>query len=212
MEEDNNNLDQKDLKDLSNSMDDFVKALKSAPDDSWWITKKYYNFKYWFEDKIYYSYFPDWARYGWNKYKNFWYEQISSRLNHRNKWAIPPRTFCDFDYLITEFCYKFIISYVEEQKCFETIVIEEPNHSKIKEIYEFAKTGRNKLLKERDAAYPPLSDDWIEKLGSGEGLVYKEKKSYEELYGEVDRLEKILKDKDDEYIFWLVSHRNSLWT
>jgi hypothetical protein len=37
------------------------------------------------------------------------------------------------------------------------------------------------------------------------------KKTYEELYGEVNRLEKLLYDTDSAYMVWLVKFRNILW-
>ena len=72
-------------------------------------------------------------------------------------------------------------------------------------------TKQNKNMKTKTA-----SDGTIFRVFSGANGNYvaaeDNKKTYEELYGEVNRLEKLLYDTDTAYMVWLVKNRNTLWT
>lgn len=102
-----------------------------------------------------------------------------------------------------------IIDFVEGEECFQRIdwtYTEEQKVSaeKLKQIYSWAKTERKKKEYEMWAAYPnptPSLDD-----------INNQKYKYEELYGEVNRLEKFIDDKDTEYLTWIVQNREYLWT
>jgi hypothetical protein len=158
-------------------------------------------------------------------WSSFWYEQISSRLRPRNKWLAKklPRTWCDKVQLIPLVLYEMIIHFVEEEKCFERLeYCNIPEEEKmIKEIYHWAKTGRKAFIEKIDNSYPPLEETGFESIKTGEvdelGRPYyelksKSKKSYEELYGELNKLEAEFASIDDKYLNWIVLNRARLWT
>jgi hypothetical protein len=160
-----------------------------------------------------------------SRWDSFWYEQISSRLRPRNKWLTKklPRTRCDKVELITIVLYEMIIHFVEEEKCFERLEYRDiPEEEKIiKEIYDWAKTGRKAFIEKIDNSYPPLEETGFESIKTGEvdelGRPYyelksKSKKSYEELYGELNKLEAEFTSIDNKYLSWIVLNRERLWT
>jgi len=164
----------------------FWKSLQDKYDFlcPWWRNEKWYNIKCWFNPKT------KWIR---KAVDNGWH---------------------DLDYCYTQLMFAGIINYVEGEKCFETIMWvtpqEKKHKKKIEEIYKWAKTGRAELQKKIKAAYPPLETPIS--LPMRYASAEDNKKTYEELYGEVNRLEKLLYDTDTAYMIWLVKNRNTLWT
>ena len=150
----------------------------------WWREKKWYSIKCWF------------------KPKNKWATKAIS-----NQWQ-------DLDTVYVNVLFAGIINYVEGEKCFETIMWVTPQEKrykkKIEEIYKWAKTGRKELQDKIENAYPPFEVGWMTKLNTKSQQECKE--DYEKLYGEVNRLEKLLYDTDTQYLTWLVTNRNVLWT
>ena len=151
-------------------------------------------------------------------WRDLWY-RIDCWVCPRNKWArnAVGNSWLDLDSVYVNILFAGIISYVEEQDALnfidwkhhkDTIAAER----KIKEIYKWAKTGRATLQKRIDAAYPQTT---VNKTGIGDMLQRSPedaKKTYDELYGEVNRLEKLLYDTDSMHLTWLIRHRNILWT
>ena len=151
-----------------------------------------------------------------NKYfwKDLWYDQISSRVRPRQKWVYKclPRQWQDKDSVVRLVLFECIIHFVEREKCFETIVWTWGDGSKkvvakIREIYDWIKVVRPQMEAKMWDAYPPMRKidvlDWVKAST---------KEEYESKYGEVDRLEKYIDDKDTEYLQWIVVNRSSLWT
>jgi hypothetical protein len=144
-------------------------------------------------------------------WKDFYYKQISSRINPRQKWLIKkiPRTYCDKVELIRILLYECIIQFVEKdgEDCFNVVDWEwnkdvKDEGDKIKEIYNWIKIERPLKEKEMWASYPEAD---IFNLN-------KNKKSYEEKYGRVNELEKYIEDKDEKYLIEIVKLRRCLWT
>lgn len=159
------------------------------------------------------------------RFKHFWYEQVSTRIRPRNKWVnkYVPRTWTDKTELIPQLLYGSIIHYVEGEKCFQTIEYSHIPETKqmLEEIYNWAKTGRELHREKIMNAYPPIDETAFDMVPIGEfdskGEQYysferKSTKSYEELYGEVNRLEVELKNIDDKYLTWIVLNKETLWT
>ena len=126
-----------------------------------------------------------------NKYfwTNFWYEQISSRIRPRNKWATKciPRTWVDKDSIFELVLYAGIIDFVEKERCFDVTdwsydETHKQNDNKIREIYSWAKTGRKEKEEEMSAAYPK-ENDLSDIKNWGKNVT---KESYNALYGKVD--------------------------
>jgi hypothetical protein len=114
----------------------------------------------------------------------------------------------DLDHVYENILFAGLINFVEKEKCFEVntwLTIEEKKaKKKIQEIYNWAKTGKFELQKKIDNAYPEMTLDKIE-----EGV---SKKTYKQLYGEVNKLEKLLEDTNTKYMVWLIENRKILWT
>jgi len=72
----------------------------------------------------------------------------------------------------------------------------------IRDIYHYITVERPALEQQRDNSYPPM-DDITKPLKKGE---------YETLYGEVNRLEKLLEEKDTDNLVRIVKLRGYLWT
>lgn len=105
--------------------------------------------------------------------------------------------------------------------------IREPIRKELEQAYEYIKTDRAILQKELDAAYPTainggcmldrivphLTEDGTEihgwKMKSCEEMYGM---SYEKAYAEVNRLEKLITDRDTECMMIIVKNREYLWT
>jgi len=145
-------------------------------------------------------------------YPYFWHDlkyKIKCFFNPRNKWVKKAigNQWHDLDYVYEEILFAGIINYVEGEKCFERVLWKSPEEKatkkKILEIYNWAKTGRDKFKKNVDSAYPEVDLD---------NLFNVDTDSYNKLYGKVNKLEEELRDKDTEYLVWLVKNRSVLWT
>jgi hypothetical protein len=154
-------------------------------------------------------------------WRNFWYEQIDSRFFPRQKWLIKkiPRTFCDKD-ILWEICIlEGIKHYVEKDYGlgydigdyeFSQNDPEFPEHQKkfdkeVKENYDLIKIElpRLELLLEKKWDKIPHYD--LDDINNP-------KKTYEERYGEVDRIEKEIDDIKTRIMVWAISKRNCIWT
>ncbi len=153
---------------------------------------------------------------------DFLYKQISCRFNPRNLWLINkiPRTWVDKDTIIEICLLECIKHYVEGEGALEYFEDgqkdpEYPEHQKIrdrqiKENYELATKKLPKLESQ-------LQKEWekIMFLKPGEDLLKylnDTSKSYEEKYGEINRLEKEIHDLKTKVMVWVVENREYLWT
>lgn len=124
-----------------------------------------------------------------------------------------PRTWADKTHLIPVWLYATVIDYVEAEKGLECWEYQDEEHiakkqaPMLKEVYEFAKTGRDELIKAIDDAHPPLP-----KEGIVEYLNRTEKEPYEVMYAEVIKLEAKLDELDNKYLTWIVLNRELFWT
>lgn len=138
---------------------------------------------------------------------HFYWDHIRCVFINQNRWAtrVIPRTWADKDYVISEVLYAAIIHYVEGEKCFETIVIDEPMASKIREIYAWAKEGRKREKERISSLWNPGEIN----ISAGQGAIFSnETGNFESYKNATDAMEK----RDDEYLAWIVNHRGFLWT
>jgi len=160
---------------------------------------------------------------------DFYYTQVSSRVNPRQKWLTKkiPRTWCDKVALIPTVLYACIINFAEKdgEDAFDSIVWDdrverEEAYKKLKEVYIWAKTGRAEFQEKINNAYPNLSDnfeDWFKIDESGEdklvvnSIYQRSGKTYEELYGEVNRLEGEFNKLDKIYMSNIIEYLDYLW-
>ncbi len=116
--------------------------------------------------------------------------------------AAIPNTYEDLTTIIPNVLFTAIIEFVEDEQCFKYILWtgcggkNRAAKRKIKEIYQWAKTGRKELKEEISKSYP------------AQGC----KLPYKEAYGKLNKLEKKLENQDTRYLTWIVTNRQLLWT
>lgn len=110
-----------------------------------------------------------------------------------------PRRWVDISTLIETVNFEFIKSFHDN----EMHIIDwdsNESHREFKEwidnAYIYITKGRSELEKQLSAAYPPL----------------KRKGEYKDLYAEVNRLEKLIEDKDTEILLEMVKRRGMFWS
>jgi hypothetical protein len=87
----------------------------------------------------------------------------------------------------------------------------------LQEAYDYIKTERDILIKSRDNSYPDSKgmdhfvkeDDGMLRMKSCEEMWGK---SYEEVYSELHRYEKLIEEKDTKTLQTIVNNRKWLWT
>jgi hypothetical protein len=135
-----------------------------------------------------------------------WYK-VRCWFNPRNKWAtnVIPNQWSDKTYLIPEFLFAAIIDFIDGEKAIEKVVWSKKVEKDLMEIYRWAKVDRKEFQDKIDAAYPSISLNELMTFTPN-------KKTYEELYGEVNRLEAEFDKLDTKYLTWIVKNRKLLWT
>jgi hypothetical protein len=156
----------------------------------------YYDVKYRLRSMIPYK-----IRFKWN--------ELCCWINPRNQWAtdVIPNHWSDKTYLIPEFMFAAIIHFVDGEKALETTVWQKKKEKELLEVYAWAKTGRKEFQDKIDKAYPeiPKNTDSLDWMNS-------RKETFEELYGEVNRLEAELEKIDTKHLTWIVKNRQILWS
>jgi hypothetical protein len=140
---------------------------------------------------------------------------IKTFFNPRQKWLTRkiPNHWMDKDGLIELVLFECIKHYVEQEKglqdqldwddelkngfvCQEYVGRVKDVDSRLRKVYDYVKTERPALQKAHLDSYPELGT----------------KGSYEELYGETNRLEQEIFDKDTEAMKTLIELRHYMWT
>ena len=142
-------------------------------------------------------------------WSDLWYKQFSSRWRPRNKWITSkiPRTWCDKDTILEICVLESLKHYVDldGEDCMNVIDTECEHqrefYAEVKRNYELITQKLPALQKEMDVEW-----DRIHKLNNGDEMTYEEK------YGESDRLEKEIYNLQTEIMVWIVKNRNGLWT
>lgn len=153
------------------------------------------------------------------------WNHVSSFFRPRQKWLTDkiPNTWCDKVELVPLVLFTILIDFVESEKGTDQLHIDwteelEAGHvsqeyvdqvktiyAELEAAYHYAKTSRQILLNRLDLSYPEPD------LSKG---IFGTKKSgtYEELYGETNRIEKEIADKDYWAMNIIVKHVGVLWT
>jgi len=162
------------------------------------------------------------------RWKMHYYDKIRPIFapeNNRIRKAIP-RTWVDISHLIEIVNFEFIKSFYETEYLHGHTDWEGTGEHAVKfakwleSAYDYITIERPKLEKDMDAAYPPLRplDEMFVPCETDENgkvkmfKMVKRKESYEELYGEVNRLEQLIQDKDLEILTQLVKYRHFFWS
>ena len=144
--------------------------------------------------------------------------------NKRYRKAIP-RTWTDVSHLIEIVNFEFIKGFYESEYLhghtdWEGTGSHAVEFAKwLESAYDYITIERPKLEKDMDNAYPPFRpiDEWFEETEgtfNGQKLfkMKSRKESYDELYGEVNRLEQLIQDKDTELLSQLIKYRYFFWS
>jgi len=155
----------------------------------------YYDVKYRLRNMIPYK-----IRFKWN--------DLCCYINPRNRWAtdVIPNYWSDKTFLIREFLFAAVIDFIEGEKALEMTVWPKKKEKELLEVYAWAKTGCKEFQEKIDRSYPeiPQNDmlDWINNR----------EETYEQLYGEVNRLEAEIIKIDTKHLIWIVKNRETLWS
>jgi len=150
-------------------------------------------------------------------WKDLWYTQISSRICPRQRWLTKkiPRTWIDKDYLIELVIFESIIHYVEKEKCFEVLNFEPDNDGpngqyhflkEVEAMYGFITLKLPQMEKELEDAWKRVPDFNLNDINS------RKEGDYEKIYGEVNQIEKEIKDLKTLILEWSVREREKIWT
>jgi hypothetical protein len=161
--------------------------------------------------------------YSWRR----WYYEVISPIikpQHCRLRKSIPRQWRDISSLIVTVNFEFIKSFYEDEYCKGIVNWDsDEKHQKfakwLTQVYDYIKVERPKLEKQRDNAYPPVLpiDEMFraikDKNNKIEGYEFVDReKTYEELYGEVNRLEELINKKDTKILLELIKNRDFFWT
>jgi len=182
---------------------------------------------------------PKWAQIPYNtyewcyelvfpKFRDNWAWKLRYKLNPRQKWIkkyVTYENFSDKPELIGQFLFGCVQHFMDKdgEDCFSIVDWEAtPEHSKfakeLRECHYYITVERpaletridEELTKASDRAGPMEFRDAPE-FGQGMREMIPSKYSYEELYGEMNKLEKKLDELDSKWLTWIVTERNMMW-
>jgi hypothetical protein len=165
-------------------------------------TQKDYPIQYWFRDtlphlfRVYVAY--DLKKIYWIVYRFF-------NPCHKEIRKTIPRQWSDISTLIKDVNFSMIMSFKKEAD--ESLVDWDgtPEHRKFKNwldnTADYISNVRPALVKQQDAAYP---EHPLPAMLKG--------KSYDELYSEVNRIEKLIDETDENILKQMVTYRYHFWT
>lgn len=154
---------------------------------------------------------------------------ISELIWPRQKWLTKkvPRHWCDKVELMREVMFEMIVHFVEEEMDIvswdwdEEVVAGHVTQERsdevkqqaydIRKLYHYIKHVRPALLKEIDAAYPPMREDWLQKGDNGHFTVTTTDEE-NKCYDRVHKLEESLDKQDQQALHKIVDLRPVLWT
>lgn len=161
-------------------------------------TKKNYPIQYFFRED-----FTRFFRIRWIRLKELKYRiQCFFFPKHPEIRKAIPRTWTDISNLVVDLNFAMILSFKKEadESWVDWNGTEE--HRKFKNWLDAAadwiQKTRPELEKQRDNSYPPPAE--------------LKGKSYDELYGEVNRVEKLINDTDTTIIKQMIEYRDYMWT
>ena len=147
-------------------------------------------------------------------WRDFWYQQISSRIWPRNKWLTKqiPRTWQDKDHILETCVIGALKHYCDEdgEDCFHTLSCDNPPWQKefmseVRRNYELATQKLVALQKALDAEWETLPHrSWQD--------MNKKDPEYDRISDNIEKLEKEIYDLQTEIMVWVVKNRNGLWT
>ena len=157
-------------------------------------------------------------------------QYISELIWPRQKWLTKkiPRHWCDKVELIRICLFEMIIDFVENEMDIvswdwseevEKGYISQERADKVKQdefeirkIYHYIKHVRPALEKEKDAAYPPIAENWLTANDKGDMVFSNLSEEEEACYNKVSDLEEQIEKQDQQMMLKIVELRTILWT
>ena len=161
--------------------------------------------------------------YSWNMWYYDKLRPIFAPKHSRLREAIP-RQWCDVSSLIVDVNFEFIKTFYEEEYLDGVVDWSATEHHKefavwLEQSYLYITKERLELEKQKDEAYPKkngcLFDDFEEVTDERGRKLYQFKDDgipYDVKYGEVNRLEKLIEDKDTDILIEIIKRREYFWT
>ena len=161
--------------------------------------------------------------YSWNMWYYDKLRPIFAPKHSRLRKAIP-RQWCDITSLIVDINFEFIKSFYEDEYVDGVVDWSATEHHKefavwLEQSYLYITKERLVLEKQKDEAYPKrdgcLLDAFEEVTDERGRKLYQFKDDgipYDVKYGEVNRLEKIIEDKDTDILIEIIKRREYFWT
>lgn len=146
-----------------------------------------------------------------------WIYRTFKPLNTEIRATIPTREWHDKVTIIRDVLFAIVVDFVEKEggaQIIETppdvseterdaIISQNIRNQHILNIYDWIKTERPKLEIKLSNAYPKFVN-WDAFTSSN--------KSYDELYGEVNKIDKLIEETDANHLKWIVENRGYFWT
>ena len=160
---------------------------------------------------------------GWRYYYYDYIKPIFKPCHSKLRKSIP-RTWIDLSGLVVSMNFQVITSFYEDEYVKGIVDWEgsSDGHNEfatwLEASYKYITVERKELEKQKEDAYPvlpPPEEMFIEEKTENGKTLYKYNPgpgTYEEKYGKVNRLEKIIEDKDTEILLALIKYRDYLWT
>jgi len=170
--------------------------------ENWRVnTRQQYPVQYFFREEVSLCFSIMWRRIKDFKYKI----QCFFFPKHQEIRKVIPRTWTDLSDLVVDLNFAMILSFKKEadESWVDWDGTEE--HRKFKNWLDTAadwiKKTRPELEKQRDNSYPPQRP-------------FKEQsaKTYDELYGEVNRIENLINETDSNILKQMIEYRDYMWT
>lgn len=180
--------------------------------------------KYKLDDLLWYKDFTRLLPFGW---RMRYYDHIRPIWNDENKRIREsiPRTWVDISHLIEIVNFEMIKKFYETEYKADIVDWDATDHHKefarwLEWAYNYIINERPAYEKARDNAYPPSRpfNEWFSEPEKDEnGRVFykynsRNEGTYEELYGEVNRLEQLIEDTDTKVLTEFVKYRGFFWT
>lgn len=163
------------------------------------------------------------------KWQRLYYDHIKTifKPHHSRLRKAIPRQWHDLSSVIIDINFEIIKSFYEDE--YSSGIVDwqaDEHHSKfakwLEGAYKYITIERPQLEKQMDASYPEAKlDDWFGEAETDKNgnVTHRMKtceerygKSYEEVYGEVNRLEALINEKDTKVITEMVKRRDYFWT
>jgi hypothetical protein len=158
---------------------------------------------------------------------SMWYYEVIKPIfrpsNSRIRKSVP-RQYRDVTSLIVDINFEFIKAFYEDEYVDGVVDWTATEHHQefahwLELSYKWITQRRPELEEEKDDAYPKRSgdfwDSFVEITDENGKKLYQFKDDgilYEEKYGEVNRLEKVIEEKDTEILTQLIKRREYFWT